>query len=136
MPDQTDVPYFRSTGLGVSDLAKSVDFYTRIMGMEQVRTFELDYMDEVIVAFPDGNGGHGHGLVLMHWTDGSERNYAHNPVKIVWSVPDAKAIADKARVAGYKVPREPGPSKAVGSKNRVGFIEDPDGYQIELLQLG
>ena len=45
MPDQPQLPYFRSTGLGVSDLARSVDFYTRVMGMEQVQTFELDYMD-------------------------------------------------------------------------------------------
>ena len=136
MPEQTDVPYFRSTGLGVSDLARSVDFYTRIMGMEQVQTFELDYMDEVVVAFPDGEGGHGHRLVLMHWKDGSEPNYTNNPVKIVWQVSDARAIAEKARAEGFNVPREPGLSKAPGSKNVVGFIEDPDGYKIELLQLG
>lgn len=136
MADPNDTPYFRSTGLGVSDLAKSVDFYTRVLGMEQVQTFELDYMDEVVVAFPAAGGGHGHRLVLMHWKDGSERNYRGNPVKIVWQVADARAIAEKARAAGYPVTREPGVSKAPGSKNIVGFIEDPDGYQIELLQLG
>lgn len=136
MPDQPHLPYFRSTGLGVSDLARSVDFYTRVMGMEQVQTFELDYMDEVIVSFPNGEGGHGHRLVLMHWKDGSERNYQGNPVKIVWQVADAKATAERARAAGFKVTREPGLSKAPGSKNVIGFIEDPDGYQIELMQLG
>ncbi len=135
MPD-LETPYFRSTGLGVSDLVRSVDFYTRVMGMEQVQTFELDYMDEVVVAFPDGNGGHGHRLVLMHWHDGSQRDYSNNPVKIVWQVPDARAVAERARAAGCRVTREPGPSKAPGSKNVVGFIEDPDGYQIELLQIG
>ena len=68
MPRSPD--YLGAVGIGVSDLARSVDFYTRVLGMTQVQTFKLDYMDEVVVAFPGRSA-----VVLMHYTDGSVRNY-------------------------------------------------------------
>jgi hypothetical protein len=48
-------------------------------------------------------------------------------------VPDAKAFADRIRAEGYAIPREPGKSSV--SNNIVGFASDPDGYQIEILQI-
>jgi lactoylglutathione lyase len=125
---------FRSVGIGVSDLERSVDFYTRVCGMKQVQTIKLDYMDEVIVAYsPDGSIAKGSRLVLMHWTDGSRRNYKDNPIKLVLGVPDAKAVADRIRAEGLEIVREPVQSKV--SPNVVGFAKDPDGYLIELLQV-
>jgi lactoylglutathione lyase len=125
---------FRSVGIGVSDLKKSVDFYTRVCGMKQVQTIKLDYMDEVILAYSaDGTIAKGSRLVLMHWTDGSKRNYKDNPIKLVLGVPDAKAVADRIRAEGLEIVREPVQSKV--SPNIVGFAKDPDGYLIELLQV-
>lgn len=125
---------FRSVGVGVSDLKKSVDFYTRVCGMKQVQTIKLDYMDEVILAYSaDGTIAKGSRLVLMHWTDGSKRNYKDNPIKLVLGVPDAKAVADRIRAEGLEIVREPVQSKV--SPNIVGFAKDPDGYLIELLQV-
>jgi len=125
---------FRSVGIGVSDLKRSVDFYTRVSGMKQLQTFKLDYMDEVIVGYsPEGSTSHGSRLVLMHWTDGSKRNYKDNPIKLVLGVPDAKAVADRIRAEGLEIVREPTASKV--SRNIVGFAKDPDGYLIELLQV-
>jgi lactoylglutathione lyase len=120
-------------GLGVSDLRRSVDFYTRVCGMVELQTYHLSYMDEVIIGFVEDGVTQGARLVLMHWTDGSPRNYQDNPVKIVFQVPDARAFADRVRAAGYEIPREPGKSSV--SNNVVGFARDPDGYQIEILQV-
>ena len=125
---------FRSVGVGVSDLKRSVDFYTRVCGMKQVQAIKLDYMDEVILAYSaDGSIAKGSRLVLMHWTDGSKRNYKDNPIKLVLGVPDARAVADRIRAEGLEIVREPVQSKV--SPNIVGFAKDPDGYLIELLQV-
>ena len=123
---------FRSVGIGVSDLKKSADFYSRVLGMKQVGTITLDYMDEIILAYPADNFARGSRLVLMHWKDGSKRNYKNLPVKVVLQVKDAKAAVDRIRAEGLEVMREPTKSKASG--NIVAFGKDPDGYMIELLQ--
>ena len=134
MPEAEISPLtFRSVGLGVSDLAKSIDFYSRVCGMTELQTYHLSYMDETIVGFVVDGVTKGARLVLMHWTDGSARNYQNNPIKIVFQVPDAKAFADRIRAEGYPIPREPGKSSV--SDNVVGFASDPGGYQIEILQV-
>lgn len=121
--------YIGAVGIGVSDLARSADFYTRVLGMKVITTFKLDYMDEIVVGFE----GRGSALVLMHWTDGSARNYANNPIKIVLYVPNPKAAADAIRADGLEIVREPTPIAALGGAV-VGFAKDPDGYLVELLQ--
>ena len=40
--------YLGAVGIGVSDLDRSVDFYSRVLGMQATQTFKLDYMDEVV----------------------------------------------------------------------------------------
>lgn len=128
-PAQKD-PLLSAVGIGVSDLQKSADFYKNVMGMEQVRTYELDYMNEILLRYPDGESY----LVLMHWIDGSQRNYKDNPIKLVTRTKDPVALAAKIKAAGYEVTREPQPSAQVGGAT-VGFAKDPDGYVLELLPL-
>jgi lactoylglutathione lyase len=122
-------PYIGAVGIGVSDLARSADFYTRVLGMKVIATFKLDHMDEIIVGYE----GRGAALVLMHWTDGSARSYADNPVKIVLYVPDPMAAADAIRAEGLEIVREPAPFGGPDGPI-VGFGKDPDGYLIELLR--
>ena len=128
-PPQKD-PLLSAVGIGVSDLAKSTDFYVNVMGMEKIRSIKIDYMDEEILRYPDGESY----LVLMHWTDGSARTYKDLPIKIVTRVKDPVALAAKIKAAGYEVTREPQPSAQVGGAI-VGFAKDPDGYVLELLPL-
>ncbi|HEX5005639.1 MAG TPA: VOC family protein [Hyphomonadaceae bacterium] len=128
-PAQKD-PLLSAVGIGVSDLAKSTDFYVNVMGMEKIRSYHLDYMDEEVLGYPEGESY----IVLMHWTDGSKRNYKDNPVKVVTRVKDPVALAAKIRAAGFEVTREPQPSDQVGGAT-VGFAKDPDGYVLELLPL-
>ena len=111
---------FRSIGIGVSDLKRSVDFYTRVCGMKQLQTIKLDYMDEVIVGYsPEGTTSKGSRLVLMHWTDGSKRNYKDNPIKLVLGVPDAKAVADRIRAEGTRDRARADAEQGVGQPRRL-----------------
>ena len=76
---------FRSVGIGVSDL-KSV-IYTRVC----MKRLTIKPTMEVISASPEGTTSKSSRLVLMHWTDGSKRNYKDNPIARA-QCPDAKAV--------------------------------------------
>ena len=119
-----------AVGIGVSDLQRSADFYINVMGMKQVATYKISYMDEIVVGYPEAESY----IVLMHWTDGSARNYKNLPIKIVARTKDPAALAGRIRAAGFEVMREPAPSEEVGGAV-VGFARDPDGYVLELLPL-
>lgn len=128
-PAQKD-PLLSAVGIGVSDLAKSTDFYVNVMGMEKIRSYHLDYMDEEVLGYPEAESY----IVLMHWTDGSQRAYKDLPVKLVTRTQDPKALQEKIRAAGYEITREYAPSAQVGG-SAVGLAKDPDGYVLELLPL-
>ncbi len=117
-------------GIGVRDLQRSADFYMRVLGMKQLQTFKLPYMDEIVLGL---EGSRGSAIVLMHWTDGSERHYGSNGIKLVFYVADPKAVAQAFREQGLEVVREPAPVPGLGN-TVVGFAKDPDGHLIELLQ--
>lgn len=117
-------------GIGVSDLARSVDFYTRVLGMERLTTLTLPDMDEVILGYDRARGP---ALALMHHTDGRERSYRDLPVKLVVYVPDPPGVAAAIRAEGLEVTREPTPVAELGDAV-VGLAKDPDGYVVELLQ--
>ena len=120
--------FLTAVGIGVSDLAASEAFYRDVLGMKRTGTFHLDYMDEVMLAHEGRNA-----VVLMHYTDGSARNYRDNPVKLVFYVTDPKLFAGRIRGAGLEVTREPEPIESLGGAV-VCLAKDPDGYVIELIQ--
>jgi lactoylglutathione lyase len=123
-------PYIGAVGIAVSDLDKSVDFYSRVFGLVQVMKLSLPDMNEVILGF---EGSRSAALVLMHYTDGVERNVTDLPVKVVFYVPDPTALADAIRAEGLAITREPEAVKELGG-SVIGFAKDPDGYTIELIQ--
>jgi lactoylglutathione lyase len=120
--------YIGATGIGVSDLKRSAAFYSRALGMQQLQTFKLDYMDEIVLGHEGRNA-----VVLMHYTDGSNPNYRNLPVKLVFYVSDPKAVAARIRAEGCEIIREPAPVPTLGG-TIVGLAKDPDGYVVELLQ--
>ena len=126
MPRSPD--FLGATGIGVSDLRKSAEFYKAALGLKETQTFKLDYMDEIVLAHEGRTA-----VVLMHWTDGSARNYRDVPVKLVFYVTDPVAVADRIKVAGGTMTREPAPLACLGGAV-VGLGKDLDGYVIELLQ--
>ena len=116
-----------AVGIGVADLARAEDFYTRVMGMQVQQRIELPHMKEVIVGYEGRTS-----VVLMHWTDGSNPNYANNPVKLVFFVPDAKGLMEKIRADGRPISREPEVNPDFNNYI-IGLAEDPDGYVVELI---
>ena len=121
--------YVGAVGIGVSDLKRSGDFYERVLGMKVLQTFKLPHMDEIVLGYE----GRGSAIVLMHWTDGSERHYKNLPIKLVFYVPDPQALAQRIRDEGLEIVREPAPVAALGNAV-VGFAKDPDGYLIMVAQ--
>jgi len=121
--------FLTAVGIGVADLERSVDFYTRVLGMQQTQTFDLPEMKEVVVAHEGRNA-----VVLMHYIDGSARNYRDNPVKLVFYVTDAKARTEAVRAEGLEITREPAAVEGMGGAV-IGMGKDPDGYVLEFIQL-
>jgi catechol 2,3-dioxygenase-like lactoylglutathione lyase family enzyme len=118
-----------AVGIGVSDMARSEDFYTRVLGMQVQQRIDLPHLREVIVGHQGRTS-----VVLMHWLDGSNPNYRKNPVKLVFFVPDAKALMARIRADGLPVSREPGLAPEFNNMI-IGLAEDPDGYVVELVQV-
>jgi lactoylglutathione lyase len=123
-------PRFGATGIGVKDLVRSVDFYTRAFGMKKLMKFALPHMNEVVLGFDGAAGG---ALVLMQYTDGSVHDYANTGAKLVFYVPDPRELAKRIREAGQPVEREPEPVPEFANAI-IGFARDPDGYLIEILE--
>ena len=120
--------FLTAVGIGVADLERSTRYYEQVLGMTKIRTFEVEYMDEVMLAHEGRNA-----VVLMHYTDGSARNYKDNPVKLVFYVTDPKATVEAIRADGLEITREATPIETLGGAI-VGLAKDPDGYVLEFLQ--
>jgi lactoylglutathione lyase len=120
------------TMLRVGDLARSIDFYTRVLGMKLLRTTERPEQ-KYSLAFV-GYGDEGEHAVLEltynHGVDRYEPGTAFGHIAI--EVPDAYAACETIRAAGGAVTREAGPVK--GGSTVIAFVTDPDGYKIELIQ--
>ena len=117
--------------LRVGNLDTSIEFYTTVLGMKLLR--RKDYPDgEFTLAFI-GYGGEDENTVIElthNW--GTDRydlgdGYGH----IAIEVDDVYAAAAEVKQRGGKVIREAGPMNA--GTTIIAFIEDPDGYQIELI---
>jgi lactoylglutathione lyase len=118
-----------AAGIGVSDLERSVDFYTRIFGMRTLMKLPLPDMDEVILGFK----GQATAVVLMQHHDRSGHDYPNTGGKLAFYVEDPVAVAAAIRAEGLEIVREPTPVPELGDVV-VGFAKDPDGHLLELLQ--
>lgn len=120
------------TMLRVGDLQRSVDFYTKVLGMNLLRTTERPEQ-KYSLAFVGYGTNPEHAeleLTYNHGVDSYEMGTAYGHVAI--GVADAYAACDRIRAAGGNITREPGPVK--GGNTVIAFVTDPDGYKIELIQ--
>ena len=122
-------PRLGGVGIGVSDLGDATAFYTQVFGLSKLIDLELETMDEAILT---ADGSHV-ALILMCHTDGVDRDLANTGGKIVFNVPDPAATIAVAIEHGGAVMREPEPNEMMGGK-RIGFVTDPDGQVIELIE--
>lgn len=120
------------TMLRVGDLQRSVDFYTRVMGMTLLRTTERPEQKYSLafVGYGDETQGAVLELTWNHGVDAYEMGTAFGHIAI--EVDDAHASCERIRAAGGTVSREAGPVK--GGHTVIAFVEDPDGYKLELIE--
>jgi lactoylglutathione lyase len=123
---------FLHTMLRVGDLQRSVDFYTRLLGMKELRRRDVPDGKYTLafVGYGDGDNNAEIELTYNYGVDRYQQGDAFGHLAV--GVPDVAAACDKVRAAGAKVTREPGPVKF--GTTVIAFIEDPDGYKIELIQ--
>jgi lactoylglutathione lyase len=120
------------TMLRVGDLQRSIDFYTRVLGMKLLRTTERPEQ-KYSLAFVGYGSNPDHAeieLTYNHGVSSYEMGTAYGHIAL--GVPDAYAACEKIRAAGGKITREPGPVQ--GGSTVIAFVTDPDGYKIELIQ--
>lgn len=119
------------TMLRVGNLDKSIEFYTRILGMSLLR--KQDYPDgKFTLAFVGYGPETTHSVLELTYNYGVDsyelgKGYGH----IALGCDDVYATCEKIRAAGGKIVREPGPM--LHGTTILAFVEDPDGYKIELL---
>ena len=122
------------TMLRVGDLQRSIDFYTNVIGMELLRTTERPEQKYSLafVAFGGGNKNGEAELELTYNHGVSEYDLGSAYGHIALGVESVAQTCDRIRAAGGNITREPGPVK--GGKTVIAFVEDPDGYKIELIE--
>jgi lactoylglutathione lyase len=125
---------FLHTMLRVGDMQRSVDFYTRIIGMRVLRTTDMPAQKYTLtfLGFGNGNADGSAELELTYNYGVSSYDMGGAFGHIALGVPDAAAACERIRAAGGKVIREAGPVQ--GGTTVIAFIQDPDGYKIELIQ--
>jgi lactoylglutathione lyase len=118
--------------LRVGDLQRSIDFYTKVLGMNLLRTTERPEQ-KYSLAFVGYGTNPEHAeleLTYNHGVASYELGTAYGHIAI--GVADAYAACDRIRASGGNVTREAGPVK--GGNTVIAFVTDPDGYKIELIQ--
>lgn len=126
---------FLHTMLRVGDMQRSIDFYTRVIGMQLIRTVDRPEQKYTLayLGFEGGNPGQAElELTFNYGIDRYELGTAYGHIAL--GVPDAYAACDKIRASGGTITREPGPVQ--GGATVIAFVQDPDGYKIELIQGG
>ena len=120
--------------LRVGDLQRSIDFYTRVLGMQLLRTTDRPEQKYSLAFVGYGSNPEQAEIELTynHGVDKYELGSAFGHIAL--GVPDAHAACEKIRAAGGAITREPGPVK--GGSTVIAFVTDPDGYKIELIQDG
>lgn len=120
------------TMLRVGDLQRSIDFYTKVLGMKLLRTSENPEY-KYSLAFV-GYGPESDEAVIeltYNWgVDSYELGTAYGHIAL--SVENAAESCEAIRKNGGNVTREAGPVK--GGTTVIAFVEDPDGYKIELIE--
>jgi lactoylglutathione lyase len=120
------------TMLRVGDLDRSIDFYTNVLGMRVLR--RTDRPDQrytlAFVGYGDERSNAVLELTYNYGVSSYDAGTGYGHVAI--AVPDASAACAAVREKGGNVTREAGPVK--GGTTVIAFVQDPDGYKIELIQ--
>lgn len=122
------------TMIRVGDLDRSIRFYTDVLGMKLLR--RKDYPDgKFTLAFVGYGPETEHAVVELTYNWGVDKYDLGNGFgHIALEVDDAYKACEDIKKRGGRVTREAGPMKH--GSTVIAFVEDPDGYKIELIQRG
>ncbi|QYF95620.1 lactoylglutathione lyase [Massilia sp. PAMC28688] len=120
------------TMLRVGDLQRSIDFYTKVLGMTLLRTSEnTEYKYTLAFVGYGSNPDHAELELTYNWgVDQYEMGTAYGHIAIAAN--DIVSACQSVKDNGGNVTREPGPVK--GGTTMIAFVTDPDGYKIELIE--
>ena len=125
---------FLHTMLRVGDLQRSIDFYTKVLGMKLLTLKDMPEQ-KYTLAFLGYGAGNAEGSAELELTyNYGVSNYEPGTAygHIALGVSDVAATCAQIRAAGGNVVRDAGPVK--GGTTIIAFVQDPDGYKIELIQ--
>ena len=120
------------TMLRVGDLQRSIDFYTRLLGMRLLRTVDRPEQQYSLAFVGYGTNPEHAELELTYNYGVSSYEMGTAYGHIALGVEDVAAVCEQVRAGGGTVTREAGPVK--GGSTVIAFVADPDGYKIELIQ--
>ncbi|MDE1477297.1 lactoylglutathione lyase [Xenorhabdus bovienii] len=120
------------TMIRVGNMQRSIDFYTQVMGMRLLRTSENpEYKYSLaFVGYTDENQGAVIELTYNWDVESYEMGTAFGHIAL--GVDGVAATCERIKLSGGNVTREAGPVK--GGTTVIAFVEDPDGYKIELIE--
>jgi lactoylglutathione lyase len=124
------------TMLRVGDLQRSIGFYTKVMGMQLLRTTDRPEQKYTLAFVGYGDESRGAVLELTYNYGVGAYDIGEGFGHVAIEVDDVAAACAEVRSAaggsGAKVTREAGPVK--GGTTVIAFVQDPDGYKIELIE--
>jgi lactoylglutathione lyase len=120
------------TMLRVGDLQRSIDFYTNVLGMKLLRTTDRPEQKYTLAFVGYGTNPEHAELELTYNYGVSKYELGTAYGHLAIGVEDAYKACERIRAAGGAVTREPGPVK--GGTTVIAFVQDPDGYKIELIE--
>ena len=125
---------FLHTMLRVGDLQRSIEFYTKVLGMNLLTIKDMPEQ-KYTLAFLGYGAGNADGsaeleLTYNHGVSSYEPGTAYGHIAL--GVSDVAATCALIRAAGGNVVRDAGPVK--GGIIIIAFVQDPDGYKVELIQ--
>ncbi|MBT3991391.1 MAG: lactoylglutathione lyase [Rhodospirillaceae bacterium] len=133
MDDLTSKFRLLHTMIRVMDLDKSIDFYTRHLGMNLLRRTDFEGGRFTLAFVGYGDEDDTAVVELTHnWDQEAAYEMGDAFGHLAIAVPDAYAVCEAMEKEGVNVPRPAGPMK--GGTRVIAFVEDPDGYKIELVQ--
>ena len=120
------------TMLRVGDLPRSIAFYSTHLGMKEIRRNDVPDGKYTLVFLGYGDEGTETVLELTYNYGVTSYELGGAFGHLAVGVPDIYATCEAMRAAGVKISREPGPVKF--GTTVIAFVEDPDGYKIELIE--
>lgn len=120
------------TMIRVADLDKSIEFYTKVLGMKELRRSDNEQYRYTLAFVGYGDEKDNTVIELTYNWDTNSYDHGNAFGHLAIEYDDIYKACDEIKKLGGVVSREPGP--VLGGTTEIAFVKDPDGYSIELIQ--